>query len=182
LDGLLAMITPRGGECMARKRIKSRPGLFGMTYYYDELGRTIGKSRPGLLGDTRVYFDQDGTYAGRSRPGVFAKEVFTDRNNEYITSYDAFLGDVHFKNGRLLGTTRSGFFDCAYTTLDVEEEDAEDLCFDEDSDYGEFEDVYENDTFEENNCVRERYKGSKKLVLIALLVLALVVGAIVRIR
>lgn len=163
---------------MARKRIKSRPGLFGMTYYYDEYGRPIGKSRPGLLGDTRVYFDQDGRYAGRSRPGLFAKEVFTDRNNEHITSYDAFLGDAHFKNGRLIGTTRAGFFDCAYTTLDAEEEDLEELCFDEDSDYDECEDIYENDTFE----VRERYKCSKKLVLVALLVLALVVTTIVRVR
>jgi hypothetical protein len=89
-----------------------------------------------------VYFDQDGRCAGRSRPGLFAKEVFTDRNNEHITSYDAFLGDAHFKNGRPIGTTRPGFFDCAYTTLDVEEEDA--VCDD-------YDDLWAQEDFAEND-------------------------------
>ena len=39
---------------MARKYVKSRPGLFGMVYYYDDNGKPIGKSRPGLIEGTRV--------------------------------------------------------------------------------------------------------------------------------
>lgn len=58
---------------MARKYVKSRPGLFGMVYYYDENGRSIGKSRPGLIEGTRVYTDQNGRYAGKSRPGFYPK-------------------------------------------------------------------------------------------------------------
>ena len=61
---------------MGKRRIKSRPGLFGMVYYYDENGNPIGKSRPGLIDGTRVYMDQNGRYAGKSRPGFLAKEVW----------------------------------------------------------------------------------------------------------
>ena len=107
---------------MAKKRIKSRPGLFGMTYYYDENGKQIGKSRPGLLVGTRVYTDQNGNYAGWSRPGFLAKEVFIGADHEHVTTYDSFFGEVHFKHGRPIGKTRPGFFDQAYTSLDLDEE------------------------------------------------------------
>lgn len=107
---------------MAKKRIKSRPGLFGVTYYYDGNGKQVGKSRPGLLGGTQVFFDQDGNYAGRSRPGFFAKEVFTSADNERITTSHSFLGEVHFKNGRPVGKSRPGFFNRTYTSLDLDEE------------------------------------------------------------
>ena len=49
---------------MTRKRIKSRPGLFGYTNYYDERGRCVGKSRPGAFGTT-VYFDEKGRLVGK---------------------------------------------------------------------------------------------------------------------
>lgn len=117
---------------MAKKRITSRPGLFGTVYYYDENGNPVGKSRPGLLEGTRVYTDQNGRYAGKSRPGFLAKEVFTDTEHNYITSYDSLLGEVHFKNGAPVGHTRPGFFDSAYTTLDEEDEFVEDEYYDED--------------------------------------------------
>lgn len=107
---------------MARRHVKSRPGLFGTVYYYDENGNPIGKSRPGLLEGTRVYTDQDGRFAGKSRPGFLAKEVFTDTEHNHITSYDGLFGEVHFKNGTPVGHTRPGFFDSAYTTLEVEDE------------------------------------------------------------
>lgn len=107
---------------MAKKRITSRPGLFGTVYYYDENGRPVGKSRPGLLEGTRVYTDQNGRYAGKSRSGFLAKEVFTDTEQNRITSYDSLLGEVHFKNGTPVGHTRPGFFDSACTTLDDEDE------------------------------------------------------------
>ena len=116
---------------MAKKRITSRPGLFGTVYYYDENGKSVGKSRPGLLKGTRVYMDQNGRCVGESRPGFMAKEVFTDTEYNYISSYDSPCGKIHFKNGIPVGHTRPGFFDAAYTTLDdenlcVEEEFSED--------------------------------------------------------
>lgn len=58
---------------MARKYVKSRPGLIGMVYYYDENGKPIVKSRPGLIEGIRVYTDQNGRYAGKSRPGFLSK-------------------------------------------------------------------------------------------------------------
>lgn len=117
---------------MARKRVKSRPGLFGTVYYYDENGNPIGKSHPGLIEGTRVYTDQNGRYAGKSRPGFFAKEVFSDTDNNHITSYDSLCGEVHFKNGTPVGHTRPGFFDSEHTTLDAEDEDPDEAYFEED--------------------------------------------------
>lgn len=121
---------------MARRRIKSRPGLFGTVYYYDENGNPIGKSRPGLIEGTRVYTDQNGNYAGKSRPGFLSKEVFTDTDGNSITSYDDLFGEVHFKNGAPVGHTRPGFFDSEFTTLEAEDEisDEYDLYADEFSD------------------------------------------------
>ena len=121
---------------MARKRVKSRPGLFGTVYYYDENGNPIGKSRPGLIEGTRVYTDQNGKYAGKSRPGFLSKEVFTDTDGNSITSYDGLCREVHFKNGVPVGHTRPGFFDSECTTLEIEDEisDEYDLYADEISD------------------------------------------------
>lgn len=130
---------------MGRQQMKSRPGLFGTVYYYDENGKPIGKSRPGLLEGTRVYTDQKGRYAGKSRPGFLAKEVFTDTEHNHITSYDSLCGEVHFRNGVPVGRTRPGFFGSAYTTLETEDEsDIEDLtgCFEdaetEEEDYAQY--------------------------------------------
>lgn len=117
---------------MARKRIKSRPGLLGTVYYYDENGNPIGKSRPGLIEGTRVYTDQNGSYAGKSRPGFLVKEVFTDTENNHITSYDSLCEEVHFKNGSPVGHTRPRFFDSEYTTLDIGDEDPDEVYFEED--------------------------------------------------
>ena len=107
---------------MAKKHIKSRPGLFGMVHYYDENGKHIGKSRPGLLEGTRVYTDNDGKRVGKSRPGFFAKEVFIDSEHNRITSYDGLIGEVHYKDGRRIGHTRPRFFDRTYTVLEKENE------------------------------------------------------------
>lgn len=106
---------------MARKRIYSRPGLFGTVSYYDGQGNYIGKSRPGLLEGTRVFSDRNGRYAGTSRPGFLAKEVFSDTDRNRITTYGGFLGDVHFKNGVPIGTSHPGIFSSSCTTLETEE-------------------------------------------------------------
>lgn len=72
---------------MEGKRIKSRPGLFGYTNYYDERGRYVGKSRPGALGTT-VYFDEKGRPIGKSHKGFLAKEVYHDGDFErHISTY-----------------------------------------------------------------------------------------------
>mgnify|MGYP000528407368 FL=1 len=41
------------------KKITSRPGFFGGMVHYDEHGRKIGESRPGLFGDTRTHLDEE---------------------------------------------------------------------------------------------------------------------------
>ena len=106
---------------MLRKRIKSKPGLFGTVCYYDENGNPIGKSRPGLMEGTRVYTDQNGKYAGKIRPGILAKKVFTDTEGNRITSYHRFRGETHFKNGKPIGHSRPGLFGTSYTTLEIPE-------------------------------------------------------------
>lgn len=127
---------------MARKYIKSRPGLFGMVYYYDENGKPIGKSRPGLIEGTRVYTHQNGRYAGKSRPGFLSKEVYKDDDHSYITSYGAPLGDIHFKNGTPIGRSRPGLFGSSYTSLEIEDE------------------IYEDEFYEdETDCVEEDFTG-----------------------
>jgi hypothetical protein len=128
---------------MAKQRIKSRPGLFGTIYYYDENGNPIGQSRPGLLEGTRVYTDQNGRYVGKSRPGYLAKEVFTDAKHNYITSYEGLFGDVHFKNGVPVGHTKPGLFDSAYTTLEAGDDASdEEYC----------EDGFEEEWLEDEEC------------------------------
>ena len=119
---------------MARKHIKSRPGLFGMVYYYDENGKPIGKSRPGLIEGTRVYTDPNGSYKGKSRPGLFSKEVYKDVDDNYITSYDTPFGDIHFKNDTPIGHSRPGLFGSSYTSLDIEDEFYEDEFYEDDTD------------------------------------------------
>lgn len=119
---------------MARKYVKSRPGLFGMVYYYDENGKPIGKSRPGLIEGTRVYTDQNGSYTGKSRPGFLSKEVYKDSDHNYITSYGAPFGDVHFKNGTPIGRSRPGLFGSSYTSLEIEDETCEDAFYEDETD------------------------------------------------
>lgn len=166
---------------MARRHVKSRPGLFGTVYYYDENGNPIGKSRPGLLEGTRVYTDQDGRFAGKSRPGVLAKEVFTDTEHNHITSYDSLYGEVHFKNGVPVGHTRPGFFDSAYTTLEVEDESDEEGLYDEDYFEGDLADFFEGDETEEADYVEDDPKVSQYTVVknLQMFVLCLVICMII---
>lgn len=122
---------------MAKKRITSKPGLFGYIYHYDEKGKCIGKSRPGLIDGSKVHFDATGKRVGTSRPGFFAKEVYLDEENElYVSSYEGLTGDVHFKNGTPIGVSRQGFCETEYTTLDVAGE-LDEAYFDDDEFEGE---------------------------------------------
>ncbi len=166
---------------MGRKYVKSRPGLFGTVYYYDENGNPIGKSRPGLLEGTRVYTDQNGRYAGKSRPGFLAKEVFTDTEHNHITSYDSLCGEVHFKNGVPVGRTRPGFFDSAYTTLETEEESYEEESYEED--YFEEDLIEEAEEYESEEIECEEYnpKASQYTVVrnFQLFVLCLVICMVI---
>lgn len=109
---------------MAKKRITSRPGLFGMTYHYDENGKCIGKSRPGLLNGTKVYFDEKGQKVGTGRPDFPAKEVHHDKKSKrYISSYPDLTGSFHRSNGCTVGKTRMGFLGRSYTTVEIEDEE-----------------------------------------------------------
>ena len=135
---------------MAKKRIISRPGLFGYIYHYDENGKCIGKSRPSLIGNGQVHYDTNGKQVGTSRQGFFAKEVYHDEENEqYISSYESIIGDVYYESGASLGVSRPGFGGTEYITLDVESE-AEEAHFDED-DFPEDDDLQEFSAFEGGN-------------------------------
>ena len=132
---------------MARKYVKSRPGLFGMVYYYDDNGKPIGKSRPGLIEGTRVYTDQNGRYAGKSRPGFLSKEVYKDADHNYITSYGAPLGDIHFKNGTPIGRSRPELFGFSLTSLEIEDEICEDDFYEDETDF--MEEDFAEESYEE---------------------------------
>ena len=171
---------------MARKRITSRPGLFGTVYYYDENGKPVGKSRPGLLEGTRVYTDQNGKYAGKSRPGFLAKEVFTDADHNHITSYEGLCGDIHFQNGVPVGHTRPGFFGFDRTTIETDDDDSfEEEYYEEDYftegiteewDETEDDDLCEDD-HEEHTQQASQYTIVKNLQLFALCLVTCVVIA-----
>jgi hypothetical protein len=155
---------------MARRNIRSRPGFFGTIYYYEENGNPIGKSRPGLFERTRVYTDQNGRYAGKSRPGFLVKEVFTDEEHNYLTSYEGIGGDVHFRGGVPIGRTGPEFLGAECTVLETADE-----CPEEEY-YGNG--CFEDDLTEENehhdvdcnayNLQANRYTVMKNLRLLVL--------------
>ena len=158
---------------MARKRIKSRHGLFGTVYYYDESGNRIGKSRPGLLDGSRVYTDRNGRYAGKSRSGIFAEEVFEDTDHNRVTSYDGLFGEVHFKNGVPVGDTKPGFFGCGYTTLETGDNFSEKDPLD-----------YDGTAYEANtvDCEKQNTKSYGWIFVLFLVFCAAVAGIYVMIR
>lgn len=130
---------------MAKKRITSKHGLFGMVYHYDENGKCVGKSRPGLLGDRKIHYDADGRQVGTSRPGFFSEEVHYDaKNKRYISSYRGLTGMIHRSNGRTVGKTTPGLFDTRYSTFEEDDTPLEDYAdeelFDYDEDFSDFED------------------------------------------
>lgn len=173
---------------MDRKRIKSRPGLFGYTNYYDERGRCVGKSRSGAFGTT-VYFDEKGRLVGKSRKGFLAKEVYHDVDfKRHITTYDGILGESHYENGTPIGHTRPGFLGSEYTTLETEDEVSEE-CFEEDylaedltedqEGYGDYEDEdleTEAEEYEECTSGSSQYTVVRNLQLF---VLCLVICAVI---
>lgn len=168
---------------MARKRITSRPGLFGTVYYYDDNGNPIGKSRPGLLEGTRVYTDQNGQFTGKSRPGFLAKEVFTDADHNHITSYEGLCGDIHFQNGTPIGHTRPGFFGFEHTTLEADDEPCEGEYCDEDYCAEEWDEVEDDNPcevdYEEHAPQVSQYAVVKNLqVFVLCLVICIVIACI----
>ena len=105
---------------MAKRRITSRPGLFGYIYHYDENGNYLGKSRPGLWGDRKIHYNENNKHISTSRPGFLAKEVHFDKENRrYISSYPFITGSVHYSNGRPIGTTKNGIPDTSYTDIET---------------------------------------------------------------
>lgn len=109
---------------MAKKRITSKPGLFGMVYHYDEKGKYVGKSRPSLFGDRTIHYDEKGKHTATSRPGFLAEKVHYDKkNNRYISSYPDLTGSFHRSNGRAVGKTSVGLFGRSYTTVETEDEE-----------------------------------------------------------
>ena len=56
---------------MAPKKVTGIPGLFGGTNYYDENGKQIGYSMPGIIPGTVEHFNADGSSAEFSAEGIF---------------------------------------------------------------------------------------------------------------
>ena len=103
---------------MAKRRITSKPGLFGMTYHYEN-GKYVGKSRPGLLGDRKIHYNAEGRQIGTSRPGVLSDEVHYDAENKrYISSYQGLAGTIHTSNGRPVGKTVHSVFGTSYSSVE----------------------------------------------------------------
>ena len=135
---------------MVKKRITSRPGLFGYIYHYDKNGKCIGKSRPSLIGNGNVHYNANGKQVGTSRQGFFAKEVYHDEENEqYISSYESITGDVYCESGTPIGTSHPGFARTKIITLDVEDESDE--AYFDDNVFPEDNDLQEISEFEGSN-------------------------------
>ena len=131
---------------MAKKRITSRPGLFGIIYYYDEDGKLIAKSRPGLIKGTRVYTDPNGKQIAKSRPGVLCEEVFVDCDKNVITSYNDIFGSFYMQNGKSIGRTKPWVFGSSHTSLETDDEFCDDeFCEDEFYD----EESYDDESYDE---------------------------------
>lgn len=108
---------------MAKRRITSKPGLFGMTYHYEN-GKYVGKSRPGLLGNRKIHYNAEGRQIGTSRPGALSDEVHYDAENKrYISSYQGLTGTIHRSNGRSVGKTVHGVFGTSYSSVEDTELD-----------------------------------------------------------
>lgn len=138
---------------MAKKRITSKPGLFGVTYHYEN-GKCIGKSRPGLWGNRTIHFNEKGKQIASSRPGYFSDEVHYDKNsNRYVSSYPGLITKNHISNGCPAGKSVPGLFGTTYSSINSDEETA-DYAEEEILDYQA--DFIEEDGFdiEDDNTVR----------------------------
>ena len=159
---------------MRKKRITSRPGLFGMTYHYED-GKYVGKSRPGLFGDREIHYDADGNQVGTSRPGFFAEEVYHDEiNDRYISSYKGLTGMIHRTNGQTIGKTTPGFFDTSYSSFDEDDSEyLEDFVDDDSDDCSNSDDEEETTRFESE---AQAEKTISKVLLIWGIVLLGLIG------
>lgn len=131
---------------MAKKRITSRPGLFGIIYYYDEDGKLIAKSRPGLIKGTRVYTDPNGKQIAKSRPGVLCEEVFVDCDKNVITSYNDIFGSFYMQNGKSIGRTKPWVFGSSHTSLETDDDE---FCEGESYDDESYDELSDNEFCEE---------------------------------
>lgn len=118
---------------MVKRHITSKPGLFGMTYHYEN-GKYIGKSRPSLLGNHKIHYDANGRQIGTSRPGALAEEVHYDkRNKRFVSTYEGPIGKIHMSNGSSVGKTTPGIMGRSYSSIGsgyVEADDLQDEVFD----------------------------------------------------
>ena len=112
---------------MVMRHITSKPGLFGMTYHYEN-GKYIGKSRLGLLGNRKIHYDADGRQIGTSRPGALAEEVHYDQKNKrFISTYEGLTGKIHMSNERPVGKTTPGILGTSYSSIESDYPEADDL-------------------------------------------------------
>lgn len=85
---------------MTGPKIKSVPGLFGTTKYYDEHGKYLGYSQEGLFGSTNHY-DASGRNVGYSMDALLGGKNHYARSGEKVGyTVDGLFGEKHYgKNG-----------------------------------------------------------------------------------
>ena len=95
-------------------------GLFGTKIHYDENGRKVGESIPGLFKGTMNHFDADGNLVGTTTSGLFSgTSDHFDANGRYAgtSTKGLFSGTDHIgRNGRI-GHTES-LFGMLFTDID----------------------------------------------------------------
>ena len=174
---------------MSKKRlIKSKPGLFGVTYHYED-GKYIGKSRLALFGDRKIHYDADGKQIGTSRHGILTDEVHFDKTDErYISSYPGLSGKIHMSNGRSVGKSVPSIISGSYTSLNNDSSTSDDRIgleypdfMDSLSDYDDEYELNDIDTdIESNNAQNSGSRIVKKVIgiLFAFVTLLLLVMTI----
>lgn len=69
-------------------------GIFGQTNYYDESGKKVGESWPGLFDDSSELYNKDGKHVGYTMPGVFADSlVYNDQGEKQAESWKGVVSD-----------------------------------------------------------------------------------------
>ena len=179
---------------MTRKRIiRSKPGLFGITYHYED-GKYIGKSRSALLGDRKVHYNTKGRKTGTSIPGLLADEIHYDRNGKrFISSYSDLTGEVHISNGSPIGKSVPGIISGSYTSINddclMEGDNLNNECLDLTDDWCDYDEEDKFNAMESNiGCDEIQNKAPRIIrkvigilfVLVTLLLIALMISFAVK--
>ena len=97
---------------MMAKKVRSVKNFWGETVHYDEHGKKVGRSEPGLFGGYTNY-DANGKKIGHSDPGLFGGYNHYDNNGHKTGHSDPSLfGGYHHRDssGKSTGSSDPGMF------------------------------------------------------------------------